>query len=73
MAGSTVRTTGSPTVPFIGMLKYCSVTVRGENKEAVERIDTEHVALPRCEMKREGETERSSEGPTRHVFQPEKQ
>lgn len=34
----------SPTA--IGMPKYCSVTVRGEeNKEAVERIETGHVAL----------------------------
>lgn len=59
------------------MLKYCSVTVKGENKEAVERIEREHVSLPRCEIKRErgvgggGKQRRSFAGPTRHVSQPE--
>lgn len=38
------------------MLKYCSVTVRGENKEAVERIEREHVPFPGCETQWEGET-----------------
>lgn len=38
------------------MLKYCSVTVRGENKEAVERIEREHVSFPGCETQWEGET-----------------
>lgn len=47
---------GSPTVRVIGMLKYCSVTVRGENKEAVERIEREHVLFPGCETQWEGET-----------------
>lgn len=51
MAGSAARRRGSPTVPVIGMLKYCSVTVRGENKEALERIEREHVPLPRSEIK----------------------
>lgn len=37
------------------MPKYCSVTVRGEqNKEAVERIETGHVALCCREMKWRG-------------------
>lgn len=68
-----MRRSGSPTVLVIGMLKYCSVTVRGENKEAVERIEREHVPLLHCEVKREGETERSFAGQTRHVSQSEEQ
>ncbi|CAB1438007.1 unnamed protein product [Pleuronectes platessa] len=47
MAGSTVRgEQDPPAVPVIGMLEYCGVTVRAENKEAVERIEREHVPLP---------------------------
>lgn len=58
----------------IGMRKHCSVTVRGENKEAVERIEREHVPLPYSEIKWErggGGRQRSFAGPTRHVSQPE--
>lgn len=52
----------SPTA--IGMLKYCSVTVRGEeNKEAVERIETGHVALCCREMKWRGVRRGSSRRP----------
>lgn len=69
-----VRRRGSPTVPLIGMLKYFCVTVRGENKEAVERIEREHVPLPPCKIKREeGDREELFAGPTRHVSQPEEQ
>lgn len=52
----------SPTA--IGMPKYCSVTVRREeNKEAVERIETRHVALRCHEMKWRGVRRGSSRRP----------
>ena len=46
-----MRRRASPTVPVIGMLKYCSVTVREENKEAVERIEKRACFSPHCEKK----------------------
>ena len=66
---------GSPAVPVIGMLEYCSVTVRAENKEAVERIEREHVPLPAPRDKvREGESGGVLQpAPTRHVSQPGEQ
>ncbi|CAB1438008.1 unnamed protein product [Pleuronectes platessa] len=44
-----------PAVPVIGMLEYCGVTVRAENKEAVERIEREACSLfPHCKISERG-------------------
>lgn len=62
----------SPTV--IGMPEYRGVTVRGEeNKEAVERIETGHVALCRREMKWGGGSSRRPKQDMCHRVEEEEQ
>lgn len=56
--------------PLLVCWNTAVLQVRGENKEAVVRIETGHVPLLHRQMKRgRGETERSF-GLTRHVSQP---
>lgn len=82
---ATLKGRGSPTVPVIGMLKYCSDTVRGQEQGGCGAHRKRACSSPALWDKARrwwrrgwwwwggGDGEGSSASPTRHVSQPEEQ